>query len=236
MYTHSTPLTPLNTPYTHPVYALKTTSFVTRYIHRRRASPYPDKSRFPTWMWRNQCMDDFFEWCKRQVILVYCVRYTRCCAVLCCAVCAVCVRVCLCAVLHTDTGPTLLLLQPPGDTPDLFGMDCYSLFESKRHVVAFLERHDPEFAAEVKDRLAYLDRFETGSLSIHIIHIHIETFHYTYIYIHTFISQSVFPIHTYTYTHSYLSLCFQASDSSLTWRTSTYSTQGGEYGDAMHSY
>ena len=87
------------------------------YIHRRRASPYPDKSRFPTWMWRNQCMDDFFEWCKRQ---------------------------------------------PPGDTPDLFGMDCYSLFESKRHVVAFLERHDPDFAAEVKDRLAYLDRFETG--------------------------------------------------------------------------
>ena len=90
---------------------------------------------------------------------------------LCCAV--LCVLVCLCVVLHTDTGPTLLLLQPPGDTPDLFGMDCYSLFESKRHVVAFLERHDPEFAAEVKDRLAYLDRFETGSLSIYISFIYI---------------------------------------------------------------
>ena len=47
--------------------------------------------------------------------------------------------------------------------PLLFGMDCYSLFESKAALTAFLERHDPPFAAEVKDRLGYLDRFETGS-------------------------------------------------------------------------
>jgi hypothetical protein len=39
-------------------------------------------------------------------------------------------------------------------------MDCYSLFESKRAVIAFLEKHDPEFAVEVKSRLAYLDRYE----------------------------------------------------------------------------
>lgn len=38
----------------------------------------------------------------------------------------------------------------------------YSLFESKKAVVSFLERHDPEFAVEVKARLAYLDRYETG--------------------------------------------------------------------------
>jgi len=44
----------------------------------------------------------------------------------------------------------------------LFGIDCYSLFESKRAVISFLETHDPEFAAEVRDRLAYVDKFQTG--------------------------------------------------------------------------
>jgi erythromycin esterase-like protein len=87
------------------------------YIHRRRTSPYQDERRFPEWMWHNQCMADFFEWCKRR---------------------------------------------EPDGTPQLFGIDCYSLFESKRAVVAFLDEHDPEFAAEVTDRLAYLDRFESG--------------------------------------------------------------------------
>ena len=50
----------------------------------------------------------------------------------------------------------------PEATPDLFGIDCYSLFESKRAVIRFLETHDPEFAAEVRDRLAYLDKFKSG--------------------------------------------------------------------------
>ena len=47
-------------------------------------------------------------------------------------------------------------------TPHLFGIDCYSLFESKKAVIQFLETHDPEFAAEVRDRLSYLDKFQTG--------------------------------------------------------------------------
>ena len=34
------------------------------YVHRRRASPFPDSPGFPEWMWRNQCMAEFFEWCK----------------------------------------------------------------------------------------------------------------------------------------------------------------------------
>ena len=53
--------------------------------------------------------------------------------------------------------------RPPARAPSLFGMDCYSLFESKAAVIAFLERHDAEFAAEAKERLHYLDRFESGA-------------------------------------------------------------------------
>jgi erythromycin esterase-like protein/ubiquitin-protein ligase len=52
---------------------------------------------------------------------------------------------------------------PPAQVPQLFGMDCYSLFESKRAVVAFLEKHDPEFASEVRARLSIFDKFETGA-------------------------------------------------------------------------
>jgi len=51
---------------------------------------------------------------------------------------------------------------PPALTPDLFGLDCYSLFESKRAVIAFLEKHDAEFAAEVKSRLAIFDKYDSG--------------------------------------------------------------------------
>jgi erythromycin esterase-like protein/ubiquitin-protein ligase len=51
---------------------------------------------------------------------------------------------------------------PPSQTPEVFGMDCYSLFESKKLVISFLEKHDAEFAREVSTRLSVLDRFETG--------------------------------------------------------------------------
>ena len=87
------------------------------FVHRRRATPFPDKIGFPEWMWHNQCMKEFFAWAQRQ---------------------------------------------EPARTPELFGMDCYSLFESKAKVIRFLETHDAAFAAEVKERLAYLDRFESG--------------------------------------------------------------------------
>ena len=46
--------------------------------------------------------------------------------------------------------------------PLLFGLDCYSLFESKRAVIAFLEKHDAAFAAEASARLAFLDKFDSG--------------------------------------------------------------------------
>ena len=52
--------------------------------------------------------------------------------------------------------------QPDAATPELFGFDCYSLFESKRAVLAFLKKHDPKFHCEVRDRLAFIDKFETG--------------------------------------------------------------------------
>jgi erythromycin esterase-like protein len=52
--------------------------------------------------------------------------------------------------------------QPPGAIPLFLGMDCYSLFESKRAVIAFLEKHDAGFAVEVKERLAYMERFDSG--------------------------------------------------------------------------
>jgi erythromycin esterase-like protein len=51
---------------------------------------------------------------------------------------------------------------PPSVRPLFLGMDCYSLFESKRAVIAFLEKHDAEFAVEVKERLSYMDRFDSG--------------------------------------------------------------------------
>ena len=91
---------------------------VNEYAQGRRASPWPSGGpRFPAWMWQNQCMAEFFAWCKAQ---------------------------------------------PSAGTPGLFGMDCYSLFESKRALLAFLEAHDKEFHAEVSSKLAYLDRFEDG--------------------------------------------------------------------------
>eukprot|EP00605_Chrysophyceae_sp_TOSAG23-4_P002009 GSChrysophyteH1.ASY1.ANO1.2224.1 assembled CDS len=54
-----------------------------------------------------------------------------------------------------------LLLQSK-KSPELFGMDCYSLFESKNALIQFLEVHDREFAMEVKERLRYLDKFTDG--------------------------------------------------------------------------
>ena len=43
---------------------------VNEYTHRRCAErPFPeDESEmpFPSWMWRNQCMADFFSWCVRE--------------------------------------------------------------------------------------------------------------------------------------------------------------------------
>ena len=89
----------------------------TAYTRGKRATPFPldgEGGRFPKWMWSNQCMAEFFDWCK-----------------------------------DCD----------PAKRPELFGIDCYSLFESKRAVIAFLERHDPDFAAEFKNRLAFLDKF-----------------------------------------------------------------------------
>jgi hypothetical protein len=79
--------------------------FNTGYTHRRVAKPFPDDIRFPVWMWQNQVMSEFFEWCR----------------------------------------------EIP-NSPNLFGMDCYSLFESKRLVLQFLEAHDPKFAKECADR------------------------------------------------------------------------------------
>jgi erythromycin esterase-like protein/ubiquitin-protein ligase len=51
---------------------------------------------------------------------------------------------------------------PLSQTPEIFGADCYSLFESKKAVIRFLEKHDPEFAREVCTRLSVLDRFSSG--------------------------------------------------------------------------
>ena len=44
----------------------------------------------------------------------------------------------------------------------LAGIDCYSLFESKRALIAFLHDHDPEFCSEVTDRLAFIDKYTTA--------------------------------------------------------------------------
>ena len=83
--------------------------------------------RFPKWMWGNQCMAEFFDWCKDGI--------------------------------------------DAARRPELFGIDWYSLFESKRAVSAFLERLDPAFAAEFKNRLAFLDKFsdahEYGRAMVH---------------------------------------------------------------------
>ncbi len=52
--------------------------------------------------------------------------------------------------------------RPLAQCPELFGIDCYSIFESKAAVLAFLQRHDAAFAAEVTGRLAYLDKYDSG--------------------------------------------------------------------------
>ena len=90
------------------------------YINGQRATPFPfdgEGGRFPKWMWYNQCMKDFFEWCK------------KC---------------------------------PAKSKPTMFGIDCYSLFESKRALLTFLQEHDPTFAGEVTNRLAFIDKYSTG--------------------------------------------------------------------------
>ena len=53
----------------------------------------------------------------------------------------------------------LCKLRPDDKTPELFGMDCYALFESKRLLLDFLQKHDPEFHKEVAGRLAFIDKF-----------------------------------------------------------------------------
>ena len=50
--------------------------------------------------------------------------------------------------------------QPAKSRPSLFGMDCYSLFESKKLLLAFLNQHDPDFAKDVTKRLAYTDKYD----------------------------------------------------------------------------
>ena len=36
------------------------------YCHSRRSKPFPDgPDVFPAWMWRNQCMVEFYDYCRR---------------------------------------------------------------------------------------------------------------------------------------------------------------------------
>jgi len=44
-------------------------------------------------------------------------------------------------------------------SPHLFGMDCYSLFASKKLLLEFLALHDPEFAREASTKLKYIDSY-----------------------------------------------------------------------------
>jgi erythromycin esterase-like protein len=118
------------------------------YVHRLRATPYEEDIRFPKWMWHNQCMSDFFEWAKRlepeqtpQLFGIDC-----------------------CESEWSPSGRTFSVTEV-ALTPRACvycGVRADSLFESKKAVIEFLETHDPEFAAEVRDRLAYLDKFQTA--------------------------------------------------------------------------
>ena len=51
---------------------------------------------------------------------------------------------------------------PLEKTPELFGMDCYALFESKKLLLEFLKKHDRTFHDEVATRLAFIDKFSDG--------------------------------------------------------------------------
>ena len=46
--------------------------------------------------------------------------------------------------------------------PYLFGMDCYDMMESKTRLLRFLKRVDPDYEKEIRARLSFLDRFESG--------------------------------------------------------------------------
>ena len=53
-------------------------------------------------------------------------------------------------------------LQPNDKTPEVFGMDCYALFESKALLLQFLKKHDRTFHDEVVTKLAFIDKFTDG--------------------------------------------------------------------------
>ena len=48
------------------------------------------------------------------------------------------------------------------ETPELFGMDCYALFESKKLLMKYLKKHDPTFHAEVSVKLKFIDKYTNG--------------------------------------------------------------------------
>ena len=113
-----------------------------KYIRGERATPFPldgEGGRFPVWMWGNQCMSEWFDWCKDSPV---CHSGKK---------------------LNSEKSESSEAVSREVDNSvRLFGIDCYSLFESKRAVVSFLEQHDTEFAREAVDRLAFLDKFKDG--------------------------------------------------------------------------
>lgn len=44
----------------------------------------------------------------------------------------------------------------------LLGIDCYSLLESKKQLIEFLDRVDPEYSEQVRQMLSFLDRYPNG--------------------------------------------------------------------------
>ena len=111
---------------------------VNEYTHRRCAErPFPeDESEmpFPSWMWRNQCMADFFSWCAPRARSMSGVRWHEITRDV-----GGCPRWSFArdgtrrsfAREWQDHSPGRCRELAPASTPDIFGMDCYSLFESK---------------------------------------------------------------------------------------------------------
>ena len=125
------------------------------YINGKRATPFPldgEGGRFPKWMWHNQVMAELFDWLKKR-------RGKE--------------RARVgdgekgegkddCDGGGGGSSSSSSSSGGGGGGVFLAGIDCYSLFESKRSLLAFLHEHDPEFCSEVTDRLAFIDKYTTA--------------------------------------------------------------------------
>lgn len=170
------------------------------------------RRRFPSWMWENQCMDDFYKWVKalpppshhtskekhlerhlkqqQQQNKNKSNKKTKSTS-----------DEEEDGLIEATAAATVAAVTQSQERVSLLGMDCYSLHESKAAVISFLEEYDPDFCAEVKDRLEYIDNFKDG---------------------HAY-GDAMVNGPTYSRVASHISSCLTSIQARLQWGSSRYS-------------